>query len=273
MTFPFNAHPDYEFYGFDRTELERFLNAHSKSLNGQEAASMAAQTYPAWGKDLTGIDEFTIRQCAWLLCGVHPMADGYPSNDDWTDHAVAVLILETAMKRGELNSIGADPNGVPLLNGEDVRLWCPTVRRTWPIPPRPETTAPSVTAEVDADLTSRLQQAAQQNATLQKSIQALEADKTALTKSVADLRSKLQAFEVRQTTRWPWGAHETKDLKALEAAAIKWWVNFDPSDHETAPRNEDVSGWLQSTHKISKTKANGIASMLRADGLPTGPRT
>lgn len=70
---------------------------------------------------------------------------------------------------------------------------------------------------------------------------------------------------------WPWGSHRTKLLSHLEAAARRFWVNFDPSDSSTAPTNEQVSSWLQ-TNGVSQRNADVMATILRADGLPTGPR-
>lgn len=70
---------------------------------------------------------------------------------------------------------------------------------------------------------------------------------------------------------WPWGSHRTKLLSHLDAAARRFWVNFDPSDSSTAPTNEQVSSWLQ-TNGVSQRNADVMASILRADGLPTGPR-
>jgi hypothetical protein len=72
--------------------------------------------------------------------------------------------------------------------------------------------------------------------------------------------------------QWPWGKHHTEYLGHLEAAARKWWNLYDPSDPTTAPTNEMVSDWLQSERNISGEKARAIASMLRPDGLRTGPR-
>ena len=71
---------------------------------------------------------------------------------------------------------------------------------------------------------------------------------------------------------WPWGQHHTELLGHLEAAAMHFWVNYDPSDATTAPTNATVSEWLQTKRKVSRTMADSIASMLRPDGLPTGPR-
>lgn len=74
------------------------------------------------------------------------------------------------------------------------------------------------------------------------------------------------------TQRWPWGNHHTESLGHLEAAANRFWVNYDPADPSTAETNETVSSWLQTEHQLSKNKADAIASMLRPDDLPTGPR-
>ena len=72
---------------------------------------------------------------------------------------------------------------------------------------------------------------------------------------------------------WPWGSHHTELLGHLEAAARRYWgENYVPSDATTASTNATVSEWLQTERKVSRTMANSIASMLRPDGLPTGPR-
>ena len=73
-------------------------------------------------------------------------------------------------------------------------------------------------------------------------------------------------------TKWPWGEYETKLLQHLEAAANRFWVNYDPTDPSTAPVNQDVSTWLQDHRALSKTMADSIATILRVDGLKTGPR-
>jgi len=75
-----------------------------------------------------------------------------------------------------------------------------------------------------------------------------------------------------QPGKWPWGNHHTKLLGHLEAAARRYWVNHDPQDTDTAPTNSVVSEWLQTERKVSRTMADAIASILRVDGLRTGPR-
>jgi hypothetical protein len=70
---------------------------------------------------------------------------------------------------------------------------------------------------------------------------------------------------------WPWGKYHTTRLGHLEAAARRFWVNFDPSDNTTAPRNEEVIAWLLE-RAVSENIAKAIATILRPDNLPTGPR-
>jgi len=73
-------------------------------------------------------------------------------------------------------------------------------------------------------------------------------------------------------SRWPWGEHHTELLGHLDAAARKFWTLYEPDDPGTAPTNEMVSDWLQNERGVSQDKARVIASILRADRLPTGPR-
>ncbi len=75
-----------------------------------------------------------------------------------------------------------------------------------------------------------------------------------------------------QTKSWPWGEHETELLKHLAAAADRFWRLYDPTDNTTAPTNEQVSTWLQKEKGVAKRRAEVMASILRPDGLPTGPR-
>lgn len=93
------------------------------------------------------------------------------------------------------------------------------------------------------------------------------------TKSVYQFDLKSAPVESMPSgNRWPWGQHSTNLLDSLEKAARRFWVNYDPSDATTAPTNEAVSTWLQSECKLSRKMGDAIASILRADGLATGPR-
>lgn len=69
----------------------------------------------------------------------------------------------------------------------------------------------------------------------------------------------------------PWGKHDTVLLQHLAAAAEKFWKNYDPSDNSTAPTNVQIVNWLKARNVKQRT-AEIMATILRADGLPTGPR-
>jgi hypothetical protein len=72
--------------------------------------------------------------------------------------------------------------------------------------------------------------------------------------------------------KWPWGNYETKLLVHLAAAATEFWTTkYAPGNHATAPRNEEVEAWLKGRGVAART-AEAMASILRADGVPTGPR-
>ncbi|PPU85877.1 hypothetical protein XpopCFBP1817_19755 [Xanthomonas populi] len=73
------------------------------------------------------------------------------------------------------------------------------------------------------------------------------------------------------THGWPWGSHETDLLRNLSAAALQFWALYDPSDATTAPKNKDVVDWLKA-RGVAERNAQVMATVLRADGLPTGPR-
>lgn len=76
-----------------------------------------------------------------------------------------------------------------------------------------------------------------------------------------------------KTQAWPWGDHETELLKHLAAAASHFYdySKYDPDDASSAPTNKQVVDWLKQ-RKVSKTTAEVMATILRPDNLPTGPR-
>lgn len=73
------------------------------------------------------------------------------------------------------------------------------------------------------------------------------------------------------TAKWPWGDYETDLLKKLAVAAEEWWSDYDPKNSKQAPTNDAVSDWLKG-QGVSDRVAEVMAQILRADGLPTGPR-
>jgi hypothetical protein len=86
-----------------------------------------------------------------------------------------------------------------------------------------------------------------------------------------DIDSQVIVRETQHGGVWPWGDYETKLLVALADAAHQWWSTYDPPN-TPAPTNEEVSDWLCAERKISRRLADAMATILRADGVPTGPR-
>jgi len=82
---------------------------------------------------------------------------------------------------------------------------------------------------------------------------------------------KIQLSPV-SSNKWPWGSYETKLLVMTAKAAERFWKNYDPSQPDTAPTNEQVIEWLNDNNVPSGRTAGAIASILRADNLKTGPR-
>ena len=72
-------------------------------------------------------------------------------------------------------------------------------------------------------------------------------------------------------SRWPWGNHHTESLGHLEAASLEHWTKYDPLKPKTAPKNATVVAWLKA-RGVTGAMAESMATMLRADGLATGPR-
>ena len=70
---------------------------------------------------------------------------------------------------------------------------------------------------------------------------------------------------------WPWGNYETDLLRKLASAANRFWRRYDPTDATTAPTNEMVIEWLK-TQGVATRTAEVMATILRVDGLSTGPR-
>jgi hypothetical protein len=85
------------------------------------------------------------------------------------------------------------------------------------------------------------------------------------------MSSSMAVVEPLGASRWPWGEHDTELLQQLAEAARQWWSTYDPADPATAPTNAAVRTWLIE-RKVPRRVAEVMAQMLRADGLPPGPR-
>ncbi|MGN6259618.1 MAG: hypothetical protein ACTHNO_02700 [Ralstonia sp.] len=88
----------------------------------------------------------------------------------------------------------------------------------------------------------------------------------------AQMAAEPRVGSTRSEGSWPWGNHETKLLSALANAGKQWWGTYDPEDNTTAPTNNQVSQWLKDEHGIADRLAAVMAQILRADGIPQGPR-
>jgi hypothetical protein len=71
--------------------------------------------------------------------------------------------------------------------------------------------------------------------------------------------------------KWPWGGHDTQLLRHLAAAGDRFWKYYDPSDPATAPTNKQVTDWLVE-QGVARRNAEVMATVLRTDDLPPGPR-
>lgn len=80
-----------------------------------------------------------------------------------------------------------------------------------------------------------------------------------------------EGLQVGYSAKWPWGGYETELLQKLATAADRFWKLYDPTDNTTAPTNQQVIDWLKQQGVAERT-AEVMATILRADGLPTGPR-
>ena len=85
------------------------------------------------------------------------------------------------------------------------------------------------------------------------------------------VRERALSMPTAPATRWPWGDYETTLLRKLADAAEKFWKLYDPSDASTAPTNNDVKKWLIG-QGVAERNAQVMATILRAEGLQTGPR-
>ena len=89
---------------------------------------------------------------------------------------------------------------------------------------------------------------------------------------VATIQQATNAPALRESApAWPWGDHETDLLRHLAEAGRQWWSTYDAGQPSTAPTNEQVTQWLKKRRVPSRT-AEVMATILRANGLPRGPR-
>jgi hypothetical protein len=79
------------------------------------------------------------------------------------------------------------------------------------------------------------------------------------------------AVKNHDTAGLSFGGHETRRLRILAEASRKFWARYDPDDPSTAPTNDEVIRWI-TAQGVSAHLAKVMATILRANGLPTGRR-
>lgn len=93
-----------------------------------------------------------------------------------------------------------------------------------------------------------------------------------LARSHAGELNSTDASKTSDTTKWPWGSHESENLRLLSLAGKKFWALHVPGQADTAPTNRVVIEWLMIEHNVSKSRAEAIALVLRPSDLPPGPK-
>ena len=77
--------------------------------------------------------------------------------------------------------------------------------------------------------------------------------------------------------RWPWGDYETKPLSVLAEAVYDLWSTFDPDQPETAPKQSDVTAFIEKRlaevgYVNPGAIASAMATIIRHEKAPTGRR-
>jgi hypothetical protein len=75
-----------------------------------------------------------------------------------------------------------------------------------------------------------------------------------------------------EKTLWPWGDYTNRHLDDMNAVAQALWARYTPSNPKTAPTIEMVVKWLIAERGTTPAKAAQIASILRAESVPSGRR-
>ena len=222
-------------------------------------------------------DSFTAIEAAALIAGVEPTSidesleffrdkqSGLTVSDGIHEFTAALDILLVAIRSGRLKAdCGTGHLRQISVDRDDLVEWMLSKSKRF----RPAFFFPdeqgSGESASDADR-QRLRQLEDENARLAEQVAQLQ-------QQLQEATAAPQADDDKPSSRWPWGNHHTEALGHLEAAGLRFWQWFDPTDPTTAPTNDTVAGWLVSEHGEGKVRAQYIASLLRADGLPPGPR-
>lgn len=286
MMFPSDLSGVYDQYGFNRGELFEFLAGFGVGASKETEhnnAIIRTETVPDWANSCRAIKRFTLAQAAKVLICSDPMDCGFLHDDGQREFLRAYTALGQATEDGDLQPVGEDESRHLLFRSQDLSAWAASVGLEWCIPSDVPAEAVIPAGAADETTRQRLRQLEAENARLSDQVAELQQQLQEATAAAQrapqeagpapqEAAAAPQADDDKPSSRWPWGNHHTEALGHLEAAGLRFWQWFDPTDPTTAPTNDTVAGWLVSEHGEGKVRAQYIASLLRADGLPSGPR-
>ncbi len=180
MKYPSELSSDYDNYGFDRSELIKFLAAEGIHISEVPNAAPAAEKpeVPEWAKLSKAIKQFTLGEAADILIGIDPWHQGWRGDDGEREFGRACAALERAVWHGDLRPVSTDDHGHKSFHAQDLREWAESVGLEWCIPPTVPATAVTPIGTADDATLDRLRQ--------------LEAENARLTEQVAELQRQLQ---------------------------------------------------------------------------------
>ena len=105
MTF----HSDYAIYGFDKIEIENFLESHgiNAPLNPPDLV-LKSKNVPSWMLDLRAKEIFTVWHAASILIGVNPYSQEFQDLEYDQRFNLAKDLLEEAIAVGKLTAFKKD---------------------------------------------------------------------------------------------------------------------------------------------------------------------
>jgi hypothetical protein len=83
------------------------------------------------------------------------------------------------------------------------------------------------------------------------------------------LREKVAGLEAAKDTELFAGGYRTELMQAMERAINKFWRDYDPSDPDTAPRQDEIIAWLRKVAG-SEQAAKAIDLVIRHDSRKIG---
>lgn len=130
MTF----HSNYAIYGFDKIEIENFLESHgiNAPLNPPDLV-LKSKNVPSWMLDLRAKEIFTVWHAASILIGVNPYSQEFQDLEYDQRFNLAKDLLDEAISVGKLTAFKKD--GQDNFYHNDLRTWANSINREWCIPP------------------------------------------------------------------------------------------------------------------------------------------